>query len=88
MSYLSSCAGRIRFLLGTPGMVALDIDAGLKGLLQQIVHHLENIPKPQGENVSAIACDLSVRKTSVHTILLISQTLETYPISGHNTVAL
>lgn len=68
MSYLSSCAGRIRFLLGAPGMVALDIDAGLKGLLQQIVHHLENIPKPQGENISAITCDLSVRKTSVQFI--------------------
>lgn len=64
-------------------MVALDIDAGLKGLLQQIVHHLENIPKPQGENISAIACDLSVCKTSVNVILLISQTLEMYPISGH-----
>jgi hypothetical protein len=61
LSYLSSCAGRIRFLLGTPGMVALDLDAGLKGLLQQIVQHLENIPKPQGENISAITCDLSVR---------------------------
>lgn len=60
LSYLSSCAGRIRFLLGTPGMVALDLDAGLKGLLQQIVQHLENIPKPQGENISAITCDLSV----------------------------
>ncbi|KAJ4982250.1 hypothetical protein NE237_033087 [Protea cynaroides] len=59
LSYLSSCAGRIRFLLGTPGMVALDLDATLKGLFQQIVHHLENIPKPQGENISAITCDLS-----------------------------
>ncbi|KAJ4821990.1 histone chaperone [Turnera subulata] len=62
LSYLSSCAGRIRFLLGTPGMVALDLDAGLKGLFQQIVLHLENIPKPQGENVSAITCDLSYLK--------------------------
>lgn len=61
LSYLSSCAGRIRFLLGTPGMVALDLDASLKGLFQQIVQHLENIPKPQGENISAITCDLSVR---------------------------
>lgn len=41
--------------------MALDLDASLKGLLQQIVHHLENIPKPQGENISAITCDLSVR---------------------------
>jgi len=65
LSYLSSCAGRIRFLLGTPGMVALDIDASLKGLFQQIVHHLENLPKPQGENISAITCDLSVCGTSV-----------------------
>ncbi|KAK4440346.1 protein NAP1 [Sesamum alatum] len=47
LSYLSSCAGRIRFLLGTPGMVALDLDATLKGLFQRIVQHLENIPKPQ-----------------------------------------
>lgn len=61
LSYLSSCAGRIRYLLNTPGMVALDLDSSLKGLFQQIVQQLENIPKPQGENVSAITCDLSVR---------------------------
>lgn len=61
LSYLSSCAGRIRFLLSTPGMVALDIDTSLKGLLQKIVKHLENIPKLQGENISSITCDLSVR---------------------------
>lgn len=58
LSYISSCAGRIRFLLGTPGMVALGLDISLKGLLQKIVHHLESIPKPQGENVSSIRCDL------------------------------
>lgn len=61
LSYLSSCAGRIRFLLGTPGMVALDLDTSLKGLLQKILQHLEKIPKPQGEDISAITCDLSVR---------------------------
>lgn len=61
LSYLSSCAGRIRFLLGTPGMIALDLDASLKGLFQKIVHHLESIPKPQGEHISAMICDLSVR---------------------------
>ncbi|GJN12494.1 hypothetical protein PR202_ga30776 [Eleusine coracana subsp. coracana] len=60
LSYLSSCAGRIRFLLGTPGMVALDLDATLKGLFQQVLHSLENIPKPQGESVPAITCDLTV----------------------------
>ncbi|KAL5731384.1 histone chaperone [Ranunculus cassubicifolius] len=59
LSYLSSCAGRIRFLLGTPGMVALDLDATLKGLFQQIVQRLENIPKPHGENISGITCNLS-----------------------------
>ncbi|KAF5197127.1 Nap1 [Thalictrum thalictroides] len=59
LSYLSSCAGRIRFLLGTPGMVALDLDANLKGLFQQIVQRLENIPKPHSENVSGITCNLS-----------------------------
>lgn len=41
-------------------MVALDLDATLKGLLLKIVEHLENIPKPQGENIFAITCDLSV----------------------------
>lgn len=65
LSYLSSCAGRIRFLLNTPGMVALDLDSSLKGLFQKIVQHLENIPKPQGENISAITCDLSVRTVSI-----------------------
>ncbi|KAK6931923.1 Nck-associated protein 1 [Dillenia turbinata] len=71
LSYLSSCAGRIRFLLGTPGMVALDLDASLKGLFQQIVHHLENIPKPQGENVSSITCDLSDLRKDWLSILMI-----------------
>ncbi|KAL5842760.1 hypothetical protein ACOSQ3_013363 [Xanthoceras sorbifolium] len=71
ISYLSSCAGRIRFLLGTPGMVALDLDATLKGLFQRIVHHLENIPKPQGENISAITCDLSDFRKDWLSILMI-----------------
>ncbi|XP_043699376.1 protein NAP1-like isoform X2 [Telopea speciosissima] len=71
LSYLSSCAGRIRFLLGTPGMVALDLDATLKGLFQQIVHHLENIPKPQGENISAITCDLSDFRKDWLSILMV-----------------
>ncbi|GAV74406.1 Nckap1 domain-containing protein [Cephalotus follicularis] len=71
LSYLSSCAGRFRFLLGTPGMVALDLDSSLKGIFQQIVHHLENIPKPQGENISAIACDLSDFRKDWLSILMI-----------------
>ncbi|XP_050231376.1 protein NAP1 isoform X2 [Mercurialis annua] len=71
LSYLSSCAGRIRFLLGTPGMVALDLDASLKGLLQQIVQLLENIPKPQGDNISAITCDLSEFRKDWLSILMI-----------------
>ncbi|XP_021285978.1 protein NAP1 [Herrania umbratica] len=71
LSYLSSCAGRIRFLLGTPGMVALDLDATLKTLFQQIVQHLENIPKPQGENISAITCDLSEFRKDWLSILMI-----------------
>ncbi|XP_057812053.1 protein NAP1 [Salvia miltiorrhiza] len=71
LSYLSSCAGRIRFLLGTPGMVALDLDATLKGLFQRIVQHLENIPKPQGENISAISCDLSELRKDWLTVLMI-----------------
>ncbi|XP_073011838.1 probable protein NAP1 [Typha latifolia] len=71
LSYLSSCAGRIRFLLGTPGMVALDLDATLKGLFQQVVHCLENIPKPQGESISAITCDLSDLRKHWLSILMI-----------------
>ncbi|KAK4487999.1 hypothetical protein RD792_003738 [Penstemon davidsonii] len=71
LSYLSSCAGRIRFLLGTPGMVALDLDAILKGLFQKIVQHLENIPKPHGENISAITCDLSELRKDWLSILMI-----------------
>ncbi|GMI87865.1 GNARLED, NCK-ASSOCIATED PROTEIN 1 [Hibiscus trionum] len=71
LSYLSSCAGRIRFLLGTPGMVALDLDATLKALFQQIVNHLENIPKPQGEKISAITCDLSDFRKDWLSILMI-----------------
>ncbi|KAG6735730.1 hypothetical protein POTOM_061609 [Populus tomentosa] len=71
LSYLSSCAGRIRFLLGTPGMVALDLDASLKGLFQQIVQHLESISKLQGENISAIMCDLSEFRKDWLSILMI-----------------
>ncbi|KAL4578105.1 hypothetical protein LXL04_014221 [Taraxacum kok-saghyz] len=71
LSYLSSSAGRIRFLLNTPGMVALDLDATLKGLFHKIVEHLENIPKPQGENISAITCDLSELRKDWLSILMI-----------------
>ncbi|KAF5935974.1 hypothetical protein HYC85_027103 [Camellia sinensis] len=53
------------------GMVALDLDATLKGLFQQIVQHLENIPKPQGENISAITCDLSELRKDWLSILMI-----------------
>ncbi|KAJ4975907.1 hypothetical protein NE237_001013 [Protea cynaroides] len=71
LSYLSSCASRIRFLLDTPGMVALDLDVTLKGIFQQIVHHLENIPKLQGENISPITCDLSDFRKDWLSILMI-----------------
>lgn len=71
LSYLSSCAGRIRFLLGTPGMVALDLDSILRGLFQQVVHCLENIPKPQGETISAVTCDLSDLRRHWLSILMI-----------------
>ncbi|XP_058072082.1 protein NAP1 [Magnolia sinica] len=71
LSYLSSCAGRIRFLFGTPGMVALDLDATLEGLLKQILQCLENIPKPQGENVAAVTCDLSDLRKDWLSILMI-----------------
>lgn len=56
-------------MLGTPGMVALDLDANLKGLFQKIIQHLESIPKPQGENISAITCNLSVRNLCRHVFL-------------------
>ncbi|PHU25653.1 Protein NAP1 [Capsicum chinense] len=71
LSYLSSCAGRVRFLLGTPGMLALDLDATLKGLFQKIVQHLESIPKPQGDNISAITCDLSELRKDWLSILMV-----------------
>ncbi|XP_073299631.1 protein NAP1 isoform X1 [Primulina huaijiensis] len=71
LSYLSSSAGRIRFLMSTPGMVALDLDATLKGLFHRIVQHLENIPKPQGENISAITCDLSELRKDWLSVLMI-----------------
>ncbi|KAI4343177.1 hypothetical protein MLD38_027710 [Melastoma candidum] len=71
LSYLSSCAGRIRFLLGSPGILALDLGPSLKGLFHRIVMHLESIPKPQGENVSAITCDLSEFRRDWLSILMI-----------------
>lgn len=79
MSYLSSCAGRVRFLLGTPGMVALDLGASLKGLFQKIVQQLESIPKLQGDNVSAITCDLSVRALYFTHLILIEIELSKSP---------
>ncbi|VFQ97446.1 unnamed protein product [Cuscuta campestris] len=73
LSYLSSCAGRIRFLLGTPGMVALDLEANLKGLFQKILQQLESLPKPHSENVSAITCDLSdLRKDWLSVLLIVT----------------
>ncbi|AQK38748.1 brick3 [Zea mays] len=71
LSYLLSSAGRIRFLLGTPGMVALDLDATLKGLFQQVLHCLENIPKPQGESVPDITADLADLRKHWLSILMI-----------------
>ncbi|CAD6343994.1 unnamed protein product [Miscanthus lutarioriparius] len=71
LSYLSSSAGRIRFLLGTPGMVALDLDVTLKGLFQQVLHCLENIPKPQGESVPAITADSTDLRKHWLSILMI-----------------
>ncbi|KAF6160665.1 hypothetical protein GIB67_019605 [Kingdonia uniflora] len=73
LSFLSSCAGRIRFLLGTPGMVALDLDATLKGLFEKIVQCLESIPKPLAENVSAMTCDLSdLRKDWLSVLMIVT----------------
>ncbi|KAA3466104.1 protein NAP1 [Gossypium australe] len=71
MDHLCCLVRKIRFLLGTPGMVALDLDATLKTLFQQIINHLENIPKPQGENISAITCDLSGFRKDWLSILMI-----------------
>ncbi|EPS71603.1 hypothetical protein M569_03148, partial [Genlisea aurea] len=71
LSYLTSCASRIRVLLGTPGMVALDLDATLKGLLQKILQHLESLPKPLGENTSALTFDLSEFRRDWLSILMI-----------------
>lgn len=59
LAYLTAAAERMRFLLGSPGMVALDIDVELRGLLQQILSCLEKLPRPQGENVSTEMVDLS-----------------------------
>ncbi|RZC67779.1 hypothetical protein C5167_011465 [Papaver somniferum] len=81
LSYLSSSAGRIRFLLNTPGMVALDLDSTLKGLFQQIVQCLENIPRPQGENVSALTCDLSdLRKEWLSVLMIVTSSRSTINI--------
>ncbi|XP_078428674.1 transcription activator isoform X2 [Wolffia australiana] len=71
LSFLSSCAGRMRFLLGTPGMVALDLDAPLKGLFQQVVLCLDNVRKPQGDNISSLECDLSDLRRHWISILMI-----------------
>ncbi|KAL4201241.1 hypothetical protein AMTRI_Chr02g257710 [Amborella trichopoda] len=73
LSYLASSAERIRFLLGTPGMVALDIDATLRSLFQQMVHCLETLPKSQRENMSAVTCDLSeLRKTWLSILMIVT----------------
>ncbi|KAJ4785686.1 transcription activator [Rhynchospora pubera] len=71
LSYLLASAGRIRFLLGTPGMVALDLDATLKGLFQQVLHCLENVPKLHGENIPAVTYNLSDLRKHWLSILMI-----------------
>lgn len=65
-------------------MVALDLDNTLRGLFQQVVRCLENIPKPQGENISAVMCDLSVRCLLFNTfelLFLVIKCLDIYGIS-------
>ncbi|KAM0900486.1 hypothetical protein ACQ4PT_020617 [Festuca glaucescens] len=60
-----------KYIAAIKGMVALDLDATLKGLFQQVLHCLENIPKTQGENVPAITCDLTDLRKHWLSILMI-----------------
>ncbi|KAJ3692681.1 hypothetical protein LUZ60_011776 [Juncus effusus] len=71
VSYLSGGASRIRFLLGSPGMVALDLDSSLRGLFQQVLHCLESVPKLHGENITAVNYDLSDLRKHWLAILMI-----------------
>lgn len=64
---LAAGAQRIRFLLGCPGMIALDIDAELRGLFVSVLENLERIPKLQSEKLVTTAVELSLR-TSTSTI--------------------
>ncbi|XP_031487983.1 protein NAP1 [Nymphaea colorata] len=71
LSYLSSSAERIRFLLGTPGMVALDLDATLRGLFQQVIQSLESLPKTPGDNAQSVSSSLSELRKSWLSVLMI-----------------
>ena len=52
-------------------MVALDLDSPLKGLFQHVVRCLENVPKPQGDNVSSLECNLSVSNSFPVIVLIL-----------------
>lgn len=71
LAYLASVAERIRFLLGSPGMVALDIDAELRNLFQQVIGCLEKSPKLQGEHVSTATSDLSDFRKNWLSVLMV-----------------
>eukprot|EP00252_Welwitschia_mirabilis_P021329 TRINITY_DN5452_c0_g1_i3.p1 TRINITY_DN5452_c0_g1~~TRINITY_DN5452_c0_g1_i3.p1 ORF type:complete len:1244 (-),score=247.08 TRINITY_DN5452_c0_g1_i3:983-4714(-) len=71
LAYLVSAAERIRFLLGSPGMVALDIDPELQNVFELIVGCLENLPKSQGDNISTPVVDLSDFRRNWLSVLMV-----------------
>ncbi|CAM6099238.1 unnamed protein product [Calypogeia fissa] len=73
LGYLAAAALRIRALLGSPGMVALDIDAELRHLFLSTLDSLEKLPKQQSEKMASSPVDLTgFRKDWLQTMLLVS----------------
>ncbi|KAL2631653.1 hypothetical protein R1flu_016339 [Riccia fluitans] len=73
LGYLSAAAQRIRLLLGSPGMVALDIDAELRHLFLSALDSLEKLPKLQSEKIVTSVIDLSeFRRNWLRTMMLVS----------------
>eukprot|EP00249_Psilotum_nudum_P015741 c25499_g1_i2 orf=223-4398(+) len=73
LGYLVGAAERIRSLLGSPDMVALDIDVELEKLFASVSGCLDNLPKFQNEKVATATISLSeFRKDWLSILTLVS----------------
>eukprot|EP00250_Pteridium_aquilinum_P014737 c22167_g1_i1 orf=670-4797(-) len=73
LAYLAGAAERIKSLLSSPGMVALDYEPPLREILTSVSDCLEKLPKFHSENGQSSAINLSgFRKEWISLMMLVS----------------